>query len=94
VANEIFFTINNFSYSPSYLEKTRKTWEPPFQREFANEECIELANNFIDLELLLREVALSVEQNAEECTEITNKEVLPKKSRKRWKVVKSDEKAS
>jgi hypothetical protein len=46
-----------FTFSKEFLNKTRKIFEPYYKRSLSDEECTEIANNVINLELLLREIA-------------------------------------
>lgn len=46
-----------FTFSKKFLDKTRKVFEPYYKRPLSDEECTEIANNVINLELLLREIA-------------------------------------
>jgi hypothetical protein len=48
---------NNSNFSKEFIEQTRKVWEPICKKQLSDDECIEIANNVISLELLLREIA-------------------------------------
>lgn len=45
------------SFSKAFLDKTRKVFESYYKRPLSDEKCTEIANNLINLELLLREIA-------------------------------------
>jgi hypothetical protein len=51
------FTSGLFPFSKSLLEKTRKILEPIAHKKLSDEDCNEILNTLVGLELLLREIA-------------------------------------
>lgn len=50
-------SISTLAFSKNFIDKTREVFEPLCHKSLSDDECAEIANNIIELELLLREVA-------------------------------------
>ena len=61
--NTDFFISDNLSFSNAFIEKTRKQFEPLCHKKLSDEECIEIINNTLNLELYLRELKEKYEKD-------------------------------
>lgn len=55
--NKEAFLSDLFPFSKPLLEKTRKAFEPIIHKKLSDEDCNEILNTLVGLELLLRDIA-------------------------------------
>jgi hypothetical protein len=58
-----FFISSKLTFSNDFINKTREVFEPLCHKKLSDEECIEIANNLLSLELYLEELKEKYEKD-------------------------------